>query len=96
MRVAIAAVLLSFLLFSEGCATRVAIAGPPPVRVEVRGLAPSPMHVWDPGHWVRVRGDWEWAPGHWIVAPRRGAEWVPGRWAHRRGEWVWIEGHWRR
>ncbi|HYM62316.1 MAG TPA: hypothetical protein VEZ11_15645 [Thermoanaerobaculia bacterium] len=95
MKSLIASTLLVGTLLSFGCAARVIIPGPPMARVEVIGVAPSVLHVWDPGHYVRVEGRWEWVDGRWIVAPRRGAMWVPGRWESRRGDWFWVEGRWR-
>jgi hypothetical protein len=64
---------------------------PPPLRQEVIEVAPSPMHVWLPGHWA-WHGGWIWVPGHWRVAPYQGAVWVPGHWARRGPGWVWISG----
>jgi hypothetical protein len=92
----VGALLLAGVVLTSACAARVVVPGPPGPRVEVIGVAPSPLHIWDPGHWVRVRGGWDWVPGHWIVAPYEGGVWVPGHWVERHGDWVWIEGHWRR
>jgi len=95
MRYAVLAILLTSALLSAGCTARVVVPGPPAARVEVIGVAPSSLHVWDPGHWVRAGREWEWVPGHWIVASRPGAAWVPGHWVRRHGDWFWVEGHWR-
>ena len=87
--------LLVATLLGTGCAARIVVPGPPAARVEVIGVAPSPLHVWDPGHWVRAGNGWDWVGGHWIAAPYRGARWVPGRWVRRHGEWFWVDGRWR-
>jgi WXXGXW repeat (2 copies) len=67
---------------------------PPPPREEVIVAAPSPRHVWIPGHW-QWEGHWVWLPGHWEKPPRRTATWVPGHWAARGDAWAWIPGHWK-
>ena len=68
---------------------------PPPLAVEVRGVAPGPEFVWIEGY-HRWDGDrYVWVPGHWDRRPRAGADWVPGHWAHDRQGWYWVEGHWR-
>jgi len=37
----------------SACAVRMVVPGPPPAaRVEVRGVAPGPAHVWVAGFWV--------------------------------------------
>jgi hypothetical protein len=68
---------------------------PPPLTVEVRGVAPGPEHVWIEGY-HRWDGDrYVWVPGHWDRRPRAGAAWVAGHWGHDRHGWYWVEGHWR-
>jgi hypothetical protein len=79
-----------------GCATTVAVPGPPPVpRYEVPAPSPGIQFVWIPGHWRHTRHGWNWVPGHWGKRPRYGAVWVPGEWVLARGRWVWRPGRWR-
>jgi YXWGXW repeat-containing protein len=68
---------------------------PPPVRVEIAPVAPTPAHVWIPGHWGWHREHYVWVPGHWEVPASPGYVWVPGGWMPREGGYVWVEGHWR-
>ena len=72
---------------------RVRIA-PPPLRVEVRGVAPSPRHFWMDGHWRWEGGRHVWWPGRWEMQ-RAGSVWVNARWVNEGGEWVFQEGHWQ-
>jgi hypothetical protein len=72
---------------------RVGIAPPPP-RVEVRPVAPSPAHVWIPGHWMWRRGGHVWAAGHYALPPGPGYRWVHARWVNEGGQWTYFEGHW--
>jgi hypothetical protein len=72
---------------------RVTVAPPPP-RVEVRTVAPSPQHVWLPGHWAWRGGGHVWLPGHWALPPAPGYHWVHARWINEGGQWVFYEGHW--
>ena len=84
-------------LAGPAAAARVHVkAGPPAVRVEVRGLAPSPRHVWRDGYWRRDGRAHAWAAGTRVVPPRPGAAWIPGRWKSTPGGWYWIEGHWKK
>jgi len=68
---------------------------PPAVRVEVRGVAPGPGHIWVAGYYRWDSGDYVWVPGHWEARPRARARWVEGHWRHTRHGWYWVEGHWR-
>ena len=67
---------------------------PPPPREEVIVEAPSPRHIWVPGHWV-WHGEWIWEPGHWRMRPHPHAAWIAGYWERRGGGWVWVNGYWR-
>ena len=67
---------------------------PPPVRAEVRPMAPSPNHVWINGHWAWRRGAHVWMPGHYALPPGAGYRWVPARWVNEGGRYVFFEGHW--
>ena len=68
---------------------------PPPVRVEIAPVAPTPAHVWLPGHWAWRHEHYVWIPGHWEVPATPGYVWVPGGWTPRADGFVWVEGHWR-
>lgn len=69
--------------------------GPPKVKVEVRGVAPSPGHVWVGGYHSWNGHAYVWVPGSWTVGPRPGAVWVAGHWKKTRHGWHWVDGHWR-
>jgi len=68
---------------------------PPAPRVEVRGAAPSPGHLWVGGHWSWSGGRYTWKSGHWAVRPGAGAVWAPGKWVAKGSGWKWVPGHWR-
>jgi hypothetical protein len=74
-------------------AVRVTVA-PPPLRVEVRPVAPSPAHVWIGGHWVWRGSRHVWIAGDWARPPRSGYVWVEPRWVPQAGQWVFYEGYW--
>src|SRR5580658_7439762 len=92
------------LLFSQGVVLaqgwapppptyRVGIA-PPPMRVEVRPMQPSPRHFWIDGHWGWDGGRHAWMPGRWEMG-RDGYMWVGAHWENRDGFWHYHPGHWR-
>ena len=60
--------LLPIALFSA-CAPVVVVHDhrppPPPLRVEVIGVAPYSGAHWVRGHWAWRRGEYVWIPGHW-------------------------------
>ncbi len=97
---AVALAALAFPLLAA-CATaaparRVYVrVGPPAVRVEVRGVAPSPNHVWISGHYRWDGDEYDWVLGHWEVRPRARAVWVDGHWKKGRHGWHWMPGHWK-
>ena len=62
--------------------------------VVVRGVAPSPRHVWVEDEWAVENGAYVRRPGHWVVPPRPGGVWVAGHWDRRPGGEIWIGGHW--
>ncbi len=68
---------------------------PPPPRVEVRTVAPSPNHIWINGHWAWRYGQHTWIPGHWAEPPNQGMVYEPARWTNVGGRWTFLEGHWR-
>jgi hypothetical protein len=68
---------------------------PPPVRVEVMTVQPSPNHIWIAGYWSHHGGGWVWNQGHW-EARRHGHVWVAARNVEvRPGVWRYEPGHWR-
>ena len=73
----------------------VVTVAPPPLQVEVRGIAPYPGYLWFDGYWSWERERHVWVPGHW-AAPRPGYRWVPHRWYHEHDGWHLAEGHWER
>jgi len=80
----------------ESIGGRVIVRGKPPEpRNEIRGLAPSPRHIWVGGHWS-WKNRWIWIPGRWSLPPRRGALWVEGHWVAVPGGWSWVAGKWGR
>ncbi len=66
---------------------------PPALRREIRGIAPSPRHIWIAGNWT-WSGRWVWTPGRWMLPPRERAPWVAGHWVVVQGGWSWVEGKW--
>ena len=102
-RTALLGVLVGTLL--SGCVIRVRAPlepaevvvneAPPPERVEVVTVAPSPNHIWVRGYWSWSGRGWVWVPGRWEHR-RAGHEWTPGHWQRRAHGWVWVPGHWRR
>jgi hypothetical protein len=90
----VAVLLMVAALITACAATPVVHETPPQLQQETVGAAPSPAHVWIPGHW-KWNGTWVWILGHWRKAPFLGAVWVPGHWVERRGGWVWVDGRWR-
>ena len=101
------AVLVACLLVLAGCVVEPASApppgsyavvapmAPPPPRVEVIPVAPSPVHIWAPGHWHWDGREYVLVPGRYIARPHYEAAWEPGHWEQRGYGWSWIPGHWR-
>lgn len=98
------AIALAGLTLSMACAgyyparigvTYVVRSAPPPVRVEVITVAPSPAHVWISGYWAWRDPDYVWVPGRWAHPAPGYRRWEPGRWRHDRHGWFWVEGRWR-
>jgi hypothetical protein len=73
----------------------VVMVAPPPPRVEVIGVAPTPGHVWVGGYWNWVGGRHEWVGGHW-VAGRPRQHWVEHNWVRQGDGWRMRPGHWER
>ena len=97
LRMALAGAFLSLALFAPpASAARVVVkVGPLAERVEVRGHAPSPAHVWVGGYWRWNGSAHAWVAGTWTVPPRHGAVWVDGHWRQTPAGWDWVPGHWR-
>jgi hypothetical protein len=73
----------------------VVMVAPPPPRVEVIGVAPSPAYVWIGGYWGWVGGRHVWVDGHW-AAPYAGHHWVGHQWVRQGDGWRMRPGHWER
>jgi hypothetical protein len=56
---------------AEAQVVRITVAPPAP-RVEVRTVAPSPRHVWVPGHWRWHGNRHDWVGGHYVTPPHAG------------------------
>ena len=97
VRLALAGALFSLALAAPpAAAARVYVkVGPPAVRVEVRGAAPSPRHVWVGGYWHWNGHAHVWVAGAWRLPPRPHAVWVDGHWKSTPHGWTWVGGHWR-
>jgi hypothetical protein len=70
---------------------------PPPTRVEIIPVAPSPNHFWVPGYWQWEGERHRWVDGRWEERRER-ERWVPHRWDHDEGDGRWHQhgGHWDR
>lgn len=67
---------------------------PPPPRVEVQGVAPSPHHMWLPGYWQWNGRSHVWQAGHWAEPPETGMVWDAPKWENRAGKWAFTDGRW--
>ena len=67
----------------------IVMVAPPPPRVEVYDVPPTPGFVWIGGYWN------EWVAGHW-QAPRPGRHWVAHQWVRKGDGWHMQRGHWER
>jgi hypothetical protein len=72
----------------------VAPFAPPPPQVESPPAPPSPLAVWQPGHWRWSGGQYVWVPGRYVQRPTSSANWVPGYWQQGPNGWIWTEGRW--
>jgi len=72
---------------------RVRVAPPAP-RVEVIPVAPTPRHVWVPGHWGWNGVRHNWVAGYYDLPPHPGYHWTPAHWASEGGVWVFRNGYW--
>jgi hypothetical protein len=73
-----------------------AVSAPPPVRVEVRGVAPGPGFIWINGYWGYTGGRYAWVPGRWERPPHPRSRWEEGRWERHGDRWGYRKGRWRR
>jgi len=89
-------ILAAFILgMASGYAATKPRIAPPPLRVEVIVLRPSPHHVWVGGYWKWAGLNYVWVEGRWVKAkPNR--IWVPGTWAHVGSYWAWTPGRWEK
>ncbi len=104
LRAALGTVLLALLVL-DGCVVApapgyyrvgtVVTVAPPPMPVEVVGVAPAPGYVWMGGYWNWVGGRHVWVAGHWGPG-RPGYRWVPQHWVAAPGGWRFAPGHWAR
>lgn len=78
---------------SVSVGVRIPVAPPPP-RVEIVPAAPSPRHVWIPGHWGWNGTKHVWVGGYHDLPPHRSYRWVPAAWLNEGGTWVFHQGHW--
>jgi hypothetical protein len=81
---------------SNAGTTTVMIAplAPPTPLPETPLPAPSPLAVWQAGHWSWSGAQYTWTPGHYAQRPWWNARWVPGVWQPGAGGWTWINGYW--
>ena len=68
--------------------------GPPPMRVEVRPVAPGADFVWTPGSYAWRGGRYEWNTGTWVRPPRVGVTWIEPRYVNTGGHYVMQPGRW--
>ena len=79
---------------NAGTTSIIAPYAPPPMRVETRPPAPSPLAMWQPGHWTWNGSQFVWTQGQYVERPSPTANWLPGYWQQGSGGWTWIDGHW--
>ena len=68
---------------------------PPPLRVEVISVRPSPRHVWVTGYWLWEADTYIWMPGAWMAPPEPAAVWIAPRYESRSGVSIFISGYWK-
>ena len=79
---------------NAGTTSLAAPYAPPPQRVEAPPPAPSPLAMWQAGHWSWNGVRYAWAPGHYVERPSANATWMPGRWQQGPAGWIWVDGYW--
>ncbi len=70
-------------------------AAPPAMRIETRGIAPGPGHLWAPGYYGWNGRHHVWYGGRWY-AGRRGYDYVGPSWHNHGGRWGYRPGRWHR
>jgi hypothetical protein len=90
------AILVAFLLtIVSGYAAPKPRIAPPPLRVEVITVRPSPNHVWVAGYWKWAGVNYVWVESRWVkVKPNKA--WVPGNWKQVGSYWAWTPGRWEK
>jgi hypothetical protein len=66
----------------------------PPPQLETPPTGPSPLAMWQPGHWSWNGAQYSWTAGHYVERPTSTANWTPGHWQQGPTGWVWVEGYW--
>ena len=66
---------------------------PPPARPETVPTAGKPGHVWVPGHYVPLDGQWRWVAGEWGVPATPISVWVEARYDTKTK--TWTPGYWQ-
>lgn len=79
---------------NAGTTSLAAPYAPPPPRVEAPPPAPSPLAMWQAGHWSWNGAQYGWTPGHYVERPTASATWIPGRWQQGPAGWIWVDGYW--
>jgi hypothetical protein len=94
-KTAVAMLAAFFLTIVSGYAGTKPRIAPPPLRVEVIVVQPSPHHVWVAGYWKWSGVNYSWVEGRWVkVKPNRA--WVPGNWKLLGSFWAWTPGRWEK
>ncbi len=95
--VLIFAVIINILINTQIARSQVFVKVRPmaPVHVAVRGVAPSPFHVWVEPEWRWRRHEYVYIEGHW-ARPHRHQIWIPGHWIDTPEGSKWIHGYWGR
>ncbi len=90
--VVLATLVLSIVSFSADAKPRIA---PPPLRVEVIPVSPTPNRVWLAGYWKWAGVNYAWVEGRWVKA-KPGKAWIPGTWVQKGSYWAWTAGRWEK
>ncbi len=70
------------------------MAAPPPApRAEQKPAVPVAGHVWVPGHYMPVEGQWRWVMGEWGVPATPASVWIPARYDEKTRKWT--PGYWQ-
>jgi hypothetical protein len=94
-KTALAILAAFFLTIVSGYAAAKPRNAPPPLRVEVIVVQPSPHHVWVAGYWKWSGVNYAWVEGRWVkVKPNKA--WAPGNWKLLGSYWAWTPGRWEK